>query len=110
MRHTAIVEHRERTEHMPAAMRVVVAFVCVALYVAGGWLVLTHLLGDADMKSASPDDRQRGEGVAITVSVIDGPTLQCATAPNSVASDMIEIAAQKLGDVILELRCSEPGD
>jgi hypothetical protein len=106
MRH-AIVEHRERAEHMRAATSVVVALVCVALYVAGGWLVLTHLLGDGDMKSASPDDPGLGEGVGITVSVIDGPTLHCATARNRVASDTIEIAAKEVGDVIMELGCLE---
>jgi hypothetical protein len=111
MRHIAIVEHRERAAHMRTAVHVVVAFVGAALYVAGGWLVMMHLLGDGDMKSASPaDDLSHGEGIAITVSVIDGPTLHCATAPNRVASDTIEITANEVMEVIKELGCWEPSD
>jgi hypothetical protein len=111
MRHIAIMEQPARAPHMRRfAMHVIVALVGAAFYVAGGWLVLTHVLGDGDLERASTMDLGRGEGVSVTVSVMDGPTLQCATAPNTVASDTIEITAKELRDVIGELGCWERSD
>ena len=95
---------------MRAPVCVMVALVGAALYVAVGWLVLSYLIGDGNMKPASPGDLNHGEGVAITVSVIDGPTLHCATTPDRVASDTIEITAGEMGDVVGELGCWDAGD
>ena len=71
--------------------------------------MLTHLLSNGDM-NPPPTGLGHGEGLTITVSVIDGPTLDCATASNRVASDTIEISAKELKDVIWELGCWEPSD
>jgi hypothetical protein len=109
MQHTVVAEQRVRGAQMRGlAIHVVVALVGAAGYIAGGWLVLTHLLSNGDMKAAPPRSLGHGEGLTITVSVIDGPTLSCAIAPNTVASDTIEITAKELKEVIWGLVCWEP--
>jgi hypothetical protein len=94
----------------PPAIRVIATIGGFAFYVGAGWVLLTHVLSNHEATSGPPSVESHAAGVTITVSVLDGPTLYCATTANMVAVDTIAVTASEVPGLFRELGCWEPGD
>lgn len=93
------------------AMRQVAAVVGIAVYLAAGWLLLTHVFSGREETLAPPQRIERpSTGVTITIYVVDGPSLYCATSADRIASDSILVAAREVPELLRDLGCWEPAD
>jgi hypothetical protein len=81
------------------------------LYIAGGWVLITHLLSGRE-PTAAPITREvtSSAEVSVTVHVIDGPTLHCVTSAGHVAGDAIMVSANAVPELFRQLNCWDPSD
>jgi hypothetical protein len=91
-------------------VRVVAAVAGGAFYVAAGWVLLSHLVSNREALAAPTDTERQVAGVTITISVTDGPTVNCATSADRVAKDTLAATASEVPELFRRLGCWNPGD
>jgi hypothetical protein len=83
----------------------------LALYVLGGWVLLTHVVSAREAPAATPQGSAGpSAGITISVLVIDGPNRSCATSAGTVDGDTIVIAAREVPELFRQLKCWNAAD
>jgi len=89
--------------------RVIAEFALMALYLSAGWVLLTHLSNNRAMAREIPiADASDGAGVTITIRILEGGSLACATAANRASTDIVVVSASEVARVFRELDCWKP--
>ena len=89
--------------------RVIAQFALMALYVSAGWMLLTHFSNNLAVATAIPiGDVSDGAGVTITIRILEGGSLSCATAANRASTDTVVVNASEVTRLFRELDCWEP--
>ena len=92
-----------------STFRVIAQFVLMALYVSAGWVLLTYFSNNLAVATAIPiGDVHDGAGVTITIRILEGGSLSCATAANRASTDTVVVSASEVTRVFRELDCWEP--
>jgi hypothetical protein len=89
--------------------RVIAQFALMALYVSAGWVLLTYFSNNLAVATAIPiGDVSDGARLTITIRILEGGSLLCATAASGSSTDTVVVSASEVTRVFRELDCWEP--
>src|SRR5215203_6176612 len=89
--------------------RVLTELTLMAFYVSAGWVLLTHFSNNRAAATTIPlEDVRDGAGVTVTIRLLEGGSIPCATTANWASTDSVVVSASEVTRVFGELNCREP--